>query len=191
MAGVFAGVGEKMDRTKVGAGELAARTKQARRQWSTRQKPPEAKPKASRVSEMDELTVLLMLGIVVGGATFFVAALRARSYVQGSRDPAARNGGISLRGMAWVILAACGALYAYTSIEAMARLNEKDAELTRRRTITASLDRKLRAHHDGLRKLQAAVHEVKGSPADIPPERLTERIERILSEVQHRERALR
>ncbi len=137
------------------------------------------------------MSLLLMLGIVVGCATLFVAVFRAWSYVDGTGGPAARTGGSSLRGMAWVILAACGALYAYTSIESMARLNEKDAELTRRRTITASLDRKLRAQHDGLRKLQAAVREVKGTPAGVPPERLAERIERILSEVQQRERALR
>ena len=135
--------------------------------------------------------MLLILGIVVGCATFFVGVLRARSYAQRTLDPAARDGGRSLRGMAWVMLAACGALYAYTSMEFMARLNEKDAELTRRKTLTTSLDRKLRAQHDGLLKLRAAVHELKDSPAGVPPERLAERVEKILSEVRQRERALR
>ena len=136
---------------------------------------------------MDAVTMLLGAGIVIGCGIFLVGAFKAGSYANGKAPGASANGRRGLRGMAWIALAGCGALYVYTSITVMARLNEKEAELIRRKTIVASLDRKVYVCRDGIKKLQGTVTQARVDPAS---ERLLEHIETILTEVRDRERKL-
>ncbi len=136
---------------------------------------------------MNGMMALVIIGIAAGCATFLVAALRARCYAIGNTIEAPRRREHTLRGMAWLALAALGALFVYTSIEFQARMNERQAELIRRKTIVASQDVKVRLYRDGLLKLQDTVAEAKGNPAS---QDLAKRIEAIVAEIRKRERAL-
>ncbi len=136
---------------------------------------------------MDWLIILLGAGILIGSGIFLVAAWNARRYANGKTPAASGEGRQGLRGMAWIALAACGALYVFTSIAVLTRLNEKEAELTRRKTMVATLDRKVYVCRDGIKKLQGTVTQAKVDPAS---EQLLEHIETILAEVRDRERKL-
>lgn len=140
---------------------------------------------------MDGLTMLVIAGTVFGCTTFLVAAFKARGYAARNAREASRKGSRDLRGLAWIALAACGALYVYTSLEFLARTKESQAEITQRKTIVASLDRQVSIHRDGLRKLQGILSRVKGPSATASPETMVEDIEKILGEVRSRERNFR
>lgn len=140
---------------------------------------------------MDGLMILLSAGIAIGAATFLVAVFNARQYADGNASGVPPQGLWHLRGVAWIVLAACGAFSVYTSLETLAHMKEKEAELTRRKTIVTSLDRTVRVYHAGLQKLEATVIEAKSNPTDVSPERLVDHLERILAEMRQRERASR
>ena len=137
---------------------------------------------------MDGMTILLGAGIVIGCATFLVAAVKARCYANGISLEAQAKGVRGLRGVAWIGLAALGALYVYTSFAVLARMDEERAELIRNRMIVASLDKKLYVYRDGLQKLQATASRAKGDPATAA---LAKQIETILAEIRERERIFR
>jgi len=137
---------------------------------------------------MDAFTALLVTGVVVGGATYVVAALKARSYADGRSVPAHGNGMGAVRGLAWIALAALGALFVFTSFEALARVAEEKVELVRRRTIMASQDKTLSIYRDDFKQLQAAAIQARGKPATA---RVAKQIEKILAEIHEREKAIR
>lgn len=136
---------------------------------------------------MDWLIILLGAGILIGSGIFLVAAWNARRYANGKTPAASGEGRQGLHGMAWIALAACGALYVYTSIAVLARLHEKEADLIRRQTLVSSLDRKVYVCLDGIKKLQGTVSQAKVEPAR---EQLIDHIATILAEVRDRERKL-
>lgn len=137
--------------------------------------------------KMNGMTVLLGVGIVMGCALFSWAVLRAHRYANGKRPENGQRGVQGLVGVGWIALAACGALYVFTSITVMARLTEKEAEITRRRTLVASQDRKIHVYRDGLKKVRQTLSEAKDNPAN---QRLANHIEMILNEIRERERKL-
>ncbi len=135
---------------------------------------------------MSGLALLLGIGIVIGSATFLVAAFKARAFASATPREASGKAWRDLRGAGWIGLAACGALYAYTSIEFLARLNEQQAEMTRRKTIVASLDQKMSVYRSGLMKLNELVS--RDRQAGMPADQLAARIESILADIRNRER---
>jgi len=136
---------------------------------------------------MDGSILMLIAGILIGGALFLGGAYRAYGYATrrpgGSLPPLSHG----LPGLAWIALMACGALYVFTSLTFMARLKQTEAELTHRRKIVASLDRKITVYRDGIRKLQGTVAQAR-EDADRDP--LVQRIETLLAEIRERERKL-
>ncbi len=140
---------------------------------------------------MDGMTVLLGAGIAIGCATFLVAAFKARRYAVAGSLGVSRQGTQDLRGTAWIALAACGALYAYSSMEFLARLNYEKADQIRRKTTVASLDKKVHVYRNGLMKLHEAVGQAKGGRASLSPDELADHIEAILAEIRQRERKFR
>ena len=136
---------------------------------------------------MNGVTVLLGVGILIGSAIFVWAVVKARRYANGKMPKNERGGLQGLLGVGWIALAACGALYVFTSLTVMARLSENDAEIIRRRTLVASQDRKIHVYRDGLKRVQQTLSEAKGNPAN---ERLTSHLEMILAEIRERERKL-
>lgn len=137
---------------------------------------------------MDSFTALLVTGVIVGGATYVVAALKARAYADGKSVTAHGKGLQGLRGVAWIALAALGALFVFTSFEALTRMNQEKAELNRRRTIMAFQEKTLSVYRDGFKKLQAAASQAKGKPATA---RVAKQIEKILAEIHDREKTFR
>jgi hypothetical protein len=136
---------------------------------------------------MNGVIVLLGAGIAIGFALFLWAVARARRYADGRMGEGGRGGLQGLFGVGWITLAACGALYVFTSITVMARLYEKEAEIIRRRTLVTSQDRRIHVYRDGLKKVQRTLSEAKENPAN---QRLASHIERILAEIRERERKL-
>jgi len=139
---------------------------------------------------MDGLTILMGTGIVIGCAMFILGAVKAKDYVErnalGSTSPGLR----SARGMLWIGLAACGALQIFTSIEVMARVKEKEAELIRRKTAVASLEQKVQVYRKGLKSLQSTVQQGKAETARVPSDRLIDEVEAMLAEIRDRERRM-
>ncbi|HYB73008.1 MAG TPA: hypothetical protein VED18_06530 [Candidatus Sulfotelmatobacter sp.] len=137
---------------------------------------------------MDAFTALLATGVVVGGATYVVAAVKARAYVDGKSVASHGNGMRGVRGVAWIALAALGALFVFTSFEALARVTEEKVELIRRRAIMASQDKTLSVYRDGFKQLQATAIQARGRPATA---RVAKQIEKVLAEIHEREKAIR
>lgn len=140
---------------------------------------------------MDGLGILIGLGIVVGSTLFLAGAFTARRYAEPRRGGADRPAGRALHGMLWIALAAAGALQVFTSLEVMARVQEKEAEITRRKTMVSVQDKQLLLLHRGLKELQGTVQQVKQAPQVMPAERLPDNVETILNQIRRRERTLR
>lgn len=136
---------------------------------------------------MDAFTALLVTGVVVGSATYVLAAVKARAYADGNSVTAHGNGLRAVRGVAWIALAALGALFVFTSFEALTRLNEEKVELSRRRNVMAAQDRTLSVYRDGFKKLQATASQARGRPATA---RVAKQIEKILAEIHEREKII-
>jgi hypothetical protein len=136
---------------------------------------------------MDGSTLMLIAGIVMGGALFLGGACGAYGYVtRKSRGPLPPVGQ-GLRGLAWIALMACGGLYIFTSLTFMGRLKQTEAELTRRQKIVAAQDRKITLYREGLRTLQATLASARGDAAS---EALARHIETQLADLRGRERKL-
>jgi hypothetical protein len=134
--------------------------------------------------------MLLWIGISMGSGMFILGAFKARDYVERNTISSTTPGLRSLRGMLWIALAACGALQILTSVEVMARVQEKEADLIRRKTLVASLEQKIHVYRKGLKTLQGTMTQAKGAPNRVSPDKLIDDFEAMLAEIRERERKL-
>lgn len=131
---------------------------------------------------------MLSVGIGLGTAAFLVGIFRAWRYVERNSRGAGTRRAVGVGGVAWIALAACGTLLIMSSIEALARVKHKEADLIRRKTLVTALDTQLHVYRLGLSQVQRAVSRAKADPTGASAQRLAEDLEQILAEIRARDR---